>query len=599
MARPHRRAFLLIGALGALGAGFDLAAPLVYRTAVNDVAGVFVNRTYERQVGAPAPASERARSHRPGHVAPRTAPEAFRKLLSAVALLFVLSLAANFFALAADGASARVANGIEKGLIIETFGHVLQLPFRFFVRRPSGGIARQIDQSDEVAPIVSAFTHEIFPEAVRVIGIIGIMITQSRQLTLAAIATLPAYLWVARRSANRLEKTLAQYYPLWEEVSSRIQDALAAIKTVKLSGAEARETGRLDAAASEAYVTFLERNRLENRYLFWQEFLIQLGKALVLAFGGWRVLQRQLTPGDVVMFVAYLDRLYDPIGSLTGLGATLQQHAASVRRALKLLEVGGGEASGEPLPPGPGRIEFRDVHFGYTPGREVLKGLSLVISPGRTTALVGPSGAGKTTTVDLLLRLYEPSAGTITIEGVDLARLDPAAVRREIGVVSAEGAIFRGTLAYNIRYNRPDASDAEVREAAVAAGLESTLGRLPQGLRTDVGERGVGLSVGERQRLALARVLLANPRLLVLDEATANLDYATEAEVKATLQSARAGRTTLMVAHRYSMVRDADFLAVLEDGRIIESGTPAELIAMGGWFARWSRQFERAETERE
>jgi len=296
-------------------------------------------------------------------------------------------------------------------------------------------------------------------------------------------------------------------------------------------------------------------------------------------------LEHELTPGDVVMFVSYVGMLYDPIDSLTGLAVELQQYGIALRRALRLTQVKMETQTGNQLKPGLGQIEFKDVHFSYVPGREVLRGLSLMIKPGQVVGLVGPSGAGKTTTADLLLRLYEPESGAILIDGEKLSELKAATVRREIGVVAADGAVFRGTLADNIRYQRIETPDEEVRAAALAAGLGPALDRLPDGVQSKVGEGGMGLSVGERQRLQLARVLAANPRIMVLDEATANLDYATELEVKRALATLRKDRTTIVIAHRFSMVKDADYVYVLESGRVIEAGTPNELIAAGGWFA--------------
>jgi ABC-type multidrug transport system fused ATPase/permease subunit len=227
----------------------------------------------------------------------------------------------------------------------------------------------------------------------------------------------------------------------------------------------------------------------------------------------------------------------------------------------------------------------------------VLRGISFRIEAGQVTALVGPSGAGKTTTVDLLLKLYEPDSGKILIDGQDIRHLNPASVRRQIGIVSADGAIFSGTLGDNIRYKRPDASDTEVTKAAISAGMQHTLDQLPEGLATAVGENGVGLSVGERQRVQIARILVAEPGVLILDEATANLDYATEAEVRNTVDEIRKRHTVLIIAHRYSMVRGADQVVVLQDGLVIENGTPDDLLARDSWFAGFSQALSPDEQE--
>jgi ABC-type multidrug transport system fused ATPase/permease subunit len=288
------------------------------------------------------------------------------------------------------------------------------------------------------------------------------------------------------------------------------------------------------------------------------------------------------------MFVTYLDRLYGPIDSLASLWVSLQQNIASITRAFRLLEHGTELKSGKPLLIENGKIEFKQVRFAYGSGKEVLKGISFCCKPGQMTAIVGVSGAGKTTTVDLLLKLYEPTSGQIFIDEQDLAGLDAASVRGQIGMVSADGAIFSGSLADNIRFKRPSASEADVMKAAIAAGMETTIGRLSDGLKTRVGENGIGLSVGERQRIQIARILVAHSRILILDEATANLDYATESEVKKTIEEIRKENTVVIVAHRYSMIRDADHVIVLGDGIVIEEGTPKELLTKGGWFAGFS-----------
>ena len=671
LARPYRGRFVVIALLALLGTAADLVEPLIYRTAVNDVAGLFVGRTSEtaddeaelseeplpsvapgetsappaeagvgpRSVATPVPVAsptatpspaksaakgagsaqsktgfwKRGRwhhlrqpratatpaspgtppppaplkePHRSDYVAPRTPGQTISTLLWAVGLLFVTGVLGYVFALAADNRSAVLASRIEADLIQSTFGHVLRLPLGYFGKRASGGLAKQIDQSDQVAPIVTAFAQEIAPEALRMVGVFAIMIWQSPRLSIVALLLLPFYVLLAVRSARRLETGMDGYYEMWEDVSARIQDALASVKTVKLSGAEPREAEKLRGVSTRAYDDYLARNRLSNRYLLGQVVLSHISKAFVFGYGGWLVLERQLTPGDVVMFVAYLDRLYAPIDSLSSMAVNLQQHLASLRRALRLLTTEGGESGGNVLAPGRGTIEFRDVHFGYVPDREVLRGFSLTLEAGSVTALAGSSGAGKTTAADLLLKLYEPASGEIFVDGQPLSGLDPSSVRREIGVVAADGAVFRGTLADNIRYKRPDATDEEVRVAALDAGLGRTLERLPEGLATPIGERGMGLSVGERQRLQLARILVSRPRILVLDEATANLDEATEEEIKRSLARLTPRPTTLLIAHRFSTLKDADRVAVLDAGRVVEEGTPAELVAAGGWFSR-------------
>ncbi|HYA17952.1 MAG TPA: ABC transporter ATP-binding protein [Bryobacteraceae bacterium] len=577
LARRHRRRFAIIGLFSLLATGADLIQPLIYRRAINDVAGLFVTPGSSLRIPA------------------RTLDQMLHTLIVSVTLLFFISVLGYFFSLRARRFGSRVASDIESSLIVDTFGHVLRLPLSFFSRRASAGLAKRIDQMDQVSPIVSALSQQIAPEAVRLVGICAIMLTQNAEMALVSTCMLPLYLWVARRSAVRLQTNLQPYYELWENISARISDAIGAVKTVKLSGAEEREEKRLRSESKHAYGVYLRRIVTAQRYYITQSVLSNLSKSLVLGYGGWLVLRQKLTPGDVVMFVAYLDRLYGPVDSLNEIAVGLQQNAAQLQRAVELLETPGVEEKGAPIPPGPGAIEFRDVHFGYVPGREVLHGINLTLEPGKITALCGPSGAGKTTLADLLLKLYEPWSGEMYLDGHPLSRAGPSSVRAAIGVVAADGAVFRGTLADNIRYKRPQATDAEVLEAARAAGLEHALERLPDGLASEIGERGIGLSVGERQRLQIARVLVDRPRLLVLDEATANLDYATEAELRHALARLSPRPTMLIIAHRYTMTKDADYVCVLQDGSVTEQGTPDQLLAAGGWYAELAAQSGEAE----
>ena len=563
LARPYRRRFAIVGGFALAATAADLLQPLVYRRAIDAVAGMFTGATSPEQI--------------------------LRTLLLSVALLFLIATIGYLFTLCADYTGARVASDMESGLITSTFGHVLRLPLKFFSDQSSAGLARRIDQSDRLAPVVYAFVQQVAPEAIRLVGICAIMLTQNWEMALVAMSMLPPYLWIARRSAVKTSVGLEPYYELWEKISARIADAVSAIKTVKLSGAEAREEQRLRHDSEHAYRIYLDRLALTYRFYFSQSVVSNLSKALVLGYGGWLVLRRRLTPGDVVMFVAYLDRLFAPVDSLNSMAVNVQRHLTSLQRALRLLDEGPVEEPGVALAPGPGRVEFRQVHFAYAEDRAILRGLNLTLEAGKITALAGPSGAGKTTTVDLLLKLYEPGSGEILLDGRALSNTGAAPVRAAIGVVATDGDVFRRSLADNIRYKRPAATDADVLDAALAAGLGRLLDRLPEGLGTEVGEHGVGLSVGEQQRLQIARILVDKPRVLVLDEATANLDFATEREVRDALARLSPRPTMLIVAHRYTMVEGADYVYVLKDGSVAEEGTVPNLLAAGGWFAELAR----------
>ena len=583
-ATSYRNKILLVVFLLVLATGADLAEPIIYGFAIDDLAGVFVHNVSKQYQSEKEVKQNTRQAHRRGYIAPRTIGQALKTLLIAAALLLGLNILSHGLLIAADQVSARYSNSIEQDFITSVYQHVLKFPLSFFNKCSSAALAKQINQSDHVAPIITGVMQEMSIAAIRLLGILAIMITQHVTLALITMLTLPFYLIVSNRMARKLEGTSEIYYEQWDTVAENLQDSLSAIKTVKVSGAEDRVAQKFRESLAAVVANFLQRNTTENMYLFWQSVLVNIGRFFVLAYGGWRVYEHQLTPGDVVMFVAFLDKLYDPIDTLTSRYITLQNHKISVQRAIRLLRAEEEEVPGNPVTVSQGTIEFREISFQYKPGRLVLDRLSFSVPPKCVTALVGPSGAGKTTTFDLLLKFYTPLSGEIRIDGIPLRECDPFALRQEIGVVSTDGTIFRGTVKENLLFKNPDAAPDEITNVIRAAGLQKMVERLPSGLDTEIGEHGVGLSLGERQRIQIARVFLSKPKILLFDEATANLDYATESEIRETIKLLRRHSTIMIAAHRYSIVKDADHVIVLEKGRARACGTPTEVYQRNDWF---------------
>jgi len=606
LGRDRLKAFAVVALLVSLGTVATLIEPWIYRSIIDDIAGIFIAppavveaetvvergfRSFEHlgtSIGRMlrVPMAAFPQDDGAGRtLEQRTVHEAAATVILGAILLVTIRLVAEWFKRVGDNRAASLATGVERDFILRTFRHVIRLPLDFFTTRASGALARQIDQSDNVAPIFTAAAQDLWPDVFRLMIILIIMLVVNHELAFVAAITIVVYGFVTWRLTRTLDAESHNYYALWDEVASRIQQAVAGIKTVQAHGAEDYETTRIDDASRAAYESYLQRNRIRNRYSFMQDAVISVSKASVLAVGGLKALEHQLTPGDVVMFLAYLDRLYGPIEGLTGMYTDMQQHISGVRRAQRLLQE--PPATGADLPPlraATGAVCFNDVTFGYTPGTTVLDGVSFQLRAGESTALVGPSGAGKTTIADLLLGLYRPQRGHVIVDGQAVDYVSPSSVRAAMRGVAADGTIFHMTLADNIRYGRLSASERDVRQAASLAGLDAALERLPHGLQTLIGERGVALSVGERQRILLARAFVAQPTVFILDEATANLDFRTERSIRSALSVLLEGRTTLIIAHRPSMLTDVDRVLVLQNGRIEQDGTPDQLMKVDGYF---------------
>jgi ATP-binding cassette, subfamily B, bacterial MsbA len=423
----------------------------------------------------------------------------------------------------------------------------------------------------------------------------------STQLTLVMLVILPPVIIATAVFGRRLRRVSTAFQDEVAEANARAEEALVGIRVVQSFTAERIEGARYGAAIDTAFGSAVRRARLRAFFIPTVILAMFSGIGVVLWYGGQQALAGTLAPGTLITFLLLTVLVAGSIGTFTGLYSQIQEAIGASRRIFELLDT----RPDLPEPANPialtdvrGEVRFEGVRFRYGDRGDdwVLDDIDLVARPGEVVALVGPSGAGKSTLVTLISRFHDPVEGRITLDGIDLRELDPRALRAQVGVVPQETLLFSGTIADNVRYGRPDASDAEVEAAAVAANADGFVRAFPDGYATLVGERGVKLSGGQRQRIAIARALLKDPRILVLDEATSSLDSESEALVQAALDHLMRGRTTFVIAHRLSTVLGANRIVVLDRGCIVQVGRHAELLAAGGLYADlYERQFRDAD----
>ncbi|PVA10983.1 metal ABC transporter permease [Pelagivirga sediminicola] len=495
-----------------------------------------------------------------------------------------------------DALFAPVGQHALRRVALRTFRHIHAMSMRYHITRKTGGLSRIIERGVKGVDFLLRFLiFSIFPLILELV-LVGIVLWAAFDFWYLFVVVVVIALYVAFtfKVTEWRVKLRREMNDQDTDANQKAIDSLLNYETVKYFGAENREAARYDAAMAR-YERAAVRTSYSLSFLnFGQSLLITSGLVIVMVMAALGVQDGTLTVGDFVMVNAYMIQITMPLNFLGTVYREIRQSLVDMGEMFGLLDQAPDvtdAAEAPALKVTGGKVELRDVHFGYDADREILKGISLTAEPGQTVAIVGPTGSGKSTIGRLLFRFYDVSQGALLIDGQDIRGVTQSSLHKAIGVVPQDTVLFNDTIGYNIAYGRDGASMDDVIEAARAASIHDFITSLPLGYDTTVGERGLKLSGGEKQRVGIARTLLKDPPILLLDEATSALDTATERDIQGALARAGQGRTVLIIAHRLSTVADADRIVVLEDGRIIEDGTHSDLLEAGGRYAGlWRRQ---------
>ena len=475
------------------------------------------------------------------------------------------------------------------------------LPLSYIDRQPRGELlSRVTNDIDNIAQSLQQTLQQIVQSALMVIGVLIMMLTISPLLTVVAVLTIPVSIIAVMQIAKRSQKKFAAVWANTGELNGQVEEAYTGHALVKVFGRHREVEAEFENSNQGLYEAAFGAQALSNSIMPIMGFIGNLGYVIIAVVGGLRVATGHITLGDVTAFIQYSRQFTQPINQIASMMNLLQSGVASAERVFEVLDEPEQTPEGSAELPEPlaGKVEFTDVAFSYDPDTPLITDLTLTAEPGQTIAIVGPTGAGKTTLVNLLMRFYDIRSGEIRLDGVDTATVPRAQLRSEVGMVLQDTWLFHGTIRENIAYGRPDATEEEIMAAAKATYVDRFVKSLPEGYDTIIDEEGSNVSAGEMQLLTIARAFLADPPILVLDEATSSVDTRTEVLVQRAMGALRTGRTSFVIAHRLSTIRDANTIVVMEHGDIVEQGNHQELLAAkGAYHALYQSQFSGAHEE--